>query len=188
MNHFSAFGGDFPSLQDPSPPAGQGHQQRSPAVFAGGIHLQGIAAVTGQGIPDSARMDFVQGFQIPEKKSGQIAYFPAREMNTVVMAEVVADFVALAMIDETLDSGGHHSVISDRPSWNEMLDDGARSVGNQGSGGVMAFDLTNVYGLADLEGTVSQGPPAVHEGFLYAHGSPAQGTRSWILASHNNDA
>jgi hypothetical protein len=102
-------------------------------------------------------MNLVQGFQVPQKQSGQIAHFATGEMNTVQIAEIVADFLALAMVEETLDPSERHNVISDRPSWNEMRDDGECSAGNKGSGGVRAFRRTDVYGFANLDGTVLYG-------------------------------
>jgi hypothetical protein len=54
QNYLGVLGGDFPGVQDPSPPAGQCHQQRPPAVLAGGIDVQGVSALTGEGLTDVA--------------------------------------------------------------------------------------------------------------------------------------
>lgn len=107
----------------------------------------------------------------------QETHLAGRDDDAVLGSQRLADLVALAVMDEALQSGEDHHVVADRLPRRQAVGQAGRSPCDLAARGLAAASKADMDALAGLERAVLQGPPAAAHRLLHAHGAPA--ARAW---------
>jgi len=113
-------------------------------------------------------------FEIGQEPGREHADLTAGKRDPVLGGECRADFLALAVMEKTLQSDMDNDVIADNAAGRDET--GERRFPAYGHASLAASGRTHINRLPDAERSMPQGHPGAFPRFLNSHRTPAHGT------------
>ena len=137
--------------------------------------------VAREGLADGVAAGGVEPLQVKHEPPLQGTHLAGGDVDAVLGPQRLADFFALVVMDEALQSGEDHHVVAHRLPRRQAVGQAGSPPCDFATRGLAAASEADMDALAGLERAVLQGPAGARHRLLHAHGAPAAGARARLL-------